>query len=343
MEPLHAARRFATRHAPSAARALAEGHINDTYVVETNGPDRYVLQRINPRVFLDPFSIARNTARVVAHVERRAPGLVPLLVEARDGGPAVQADGDVWRMLAFVEHGEVRQAPLDLDSARAAGAAFGRFQAALVDYDATEHTPPIEGFLELPPYLGKLDAVLVSGDARRRDAARETIETVTRQRADVVELMTRGPRGLIHADGKVNNLLFARGAPRVLAVLDLDTVMIGRRAWDFGDLVRSAAARGDEDASGLTIDLAPFAALARGFREGLADLFDAELREASVTAPRYLTFTLAVRFLVDFLEGDRYFKVADAQHNLRRARSQLSLADSEARLEREMGRILREA
>jgi Ser/Thr protein kinase RdoA (MazF antagonist) len=342
MEPLDVARQFATRHTPSAARAIADGHINDTFVVDTDGPERYVLQRINRRVFVDPLSVVRNTARVVAHVERRAPGLVPRLVASRDHSPAVEADGDVWRMLAFIAHGEVRQAPLDLDSARAAGAAFGRFQAALVDYDATEHAPPIQGFLELPPYLRKLDAVLESGDARRRDRARDVIAAVFAQREHATALMARGPLGLIHADGKVNNLLFARDAARVLAVLDLDTVMIGRRAWDFGDLVRSAAARGDEDASGLEIDLAPFAALAHGFREGLADVFDAELRAACVTAPRYLTFTLAVRFLVDFLDGDRYFKVADAEHNLRRARSQLSLADSEARLEHEMTRILRE-
>jgi len=342
MDPLVVARRFATRSTPRRASALPEGHINDTFLVETDGSDRYVLQRINSSVFAAPLAVAANTARVVAHVTARAPGLVPALVAARDGAPAVEADGDVWRMLAFVEHGEVRHPPLDLAAARAAGAAFGRFQAALVDYDASGHAAPIVGFLELPPYLDKLDAVLASGDPQRRGAARDAIDAVESGRDDAEQLMARGPRGMIHADGKVNNLLFARGEARVLTVLDLDTVMVGRRAWDFGDLVRSAAARGAEDARGLEIDIAPFAALARGFRAGLGDLFDAELRAACATAPRYLTFTLAVRFLVDFLDGDRYFKVDDVEHNLRRARSQLSLAASEARLEREMERILRE-
>ena len=343
MEPLAVARRFATQREPRGARALAEGHINDTYIVDTDGADRYVLQRINSRVFVDPRAVARNTARVVAHIEARTPGLVPRLVEARDGEPYVDADREVWRMLAFIAGGEVRAPPLDLASARSAGAAFGRFQAALVDYDATLHVAPIAGFLELPPYLGKLDAVLVSGDARRRSTARDAIEAVEARRAAAAALMARGPLGVIHADGKVNNLLFACGESRVLAVLDLDTTMVGRRAWDFGDLVRSAAARGDEDARGLTLDLAPFAALARGFREGLGDAFDADLRDACVTAPRYLTFTLAVRFLVDYLDGDRYFKVDDPEHNLRRARSQLSLAESEERLEGDMESALRGA
>jgi hypothetical protein len=205
------------------------------------------------------------------------------------------------------------------------------------------HVAPIEGFLELPPYLARLDAVLGSAEAKRRRAAREVVAALTQRRVDASALMARGPVGVIHADGKVNNLLFARGRSTVLAVLDLDTVMVGRRAWDFGDLVRSAAARGDEDKSGLTLDLAAFAALALGFRAGLGEVFDADLRDACVTAPRYLTYTLAVRFLVDYLAGDRYFKVDDPEHNLRRAAAQLSLIESEERLEPEMAKAMRAA
>jgi Ser/Thr protein kinase RdoA (MazF antagonist) len=298
-----------------------------------------VLQRINGRVFPSPRDVVRNTARVVAHVERHSPGLVPALIPARSGQPGVETTDGVFRMLAFVSGGEAGVAPLDAAAARAAGDAFGRFQAALAGYDPSTHRAPIPGFLELTPCFARLDAVLVDGEIGRRRAAENEIAEVNARRG-AIALAERGPLGMIHADGKVSNLLFARGEPRVLAVLDLDTVMMGRRAWDFGDLVRSAAARGAEDEAGLALDLELFEPLAQGFVAGLGSLYDADLARALVTAPRYVTLTLAVRFLADYLAGDRYFRVDDPSHNLRRARAQLALVRSEERLEHDMARIL---
>ena len=43
--------------------------------------------------------------------------------------------------------------------------------------------------------------------------------------------------------------------------------------------------------------------------------------------PAYMSLMLAVRFLTDHIEGDRYFKVSERGDNLRRARSQLDLAE----------------
>ena len=44
------------------------------------------------------------------------------------------------------------------------------------------------------------------------------------------------------------------------------------------------------------------------------------------TAPAYMSLMLGVRFLVDHLSDDVYFKVSAHGDNLRRARGQLSLA-----------------
>jgi len=41
-----------------------------------------------------------------------------------------------------------------------------------------------------------------------------------------------------------------------------------------------------------------------------------------------LTYELALRFLTDYLEEDRYFKVSDGEENLRRARAQFRLLKS---------------
>jgi Ser/Thr protein kinase RdoA (MazF antagonist) len=114
----------------------------------------------------------------------------------------------------------------------------------------------------------------------------------------------------------VNNLLFEPHRSRVVAVIDLDTVMRGHWAWDFGDLARSAAA----GPKGLSVPR--YRAVVSGFLRGAEVTADVE---ALVLAPRYVTVMLAARFLTDHLQGDRYFKVAARGDNLRRAGEQLRL------------------
>jgi len=335
---------FETEGRPIRGAVHGRGHINTTFLIETDHGIHYILQRINEQVFPEPWTVVANTARVIAHVEARAPGLVPAQIPARDGKAGHATAAGVWRMLAFVEDAEPGVVPLELSAARAAGEVFGRFQAALADYDLTRHAAPIPGFLEIAPWLARLDTALSAGDRRRRRRAGHVVAGIAARR-DVLVSAERGPVGVIHADGKVNNVLFERGTveqgqARPKAVIDLDTVMVGPRAWDFGDLVRSAAASGEEDAPGLSMNLDRFEALAAGFAAGLGALFDDGLRGAMITAPRYITLTLATRFLVDYLEGDRYFRVDDDSHNLRRASAQLSLAASEEALTSDMIRVL---
>lgn len=55
-----------------------------------------------------------------------------------------------------------------------------------------------------------------------------------------------------------------------------------------------------------------------------------------------MTLECGLRFLTDYLEGDRYFAVARPEHNLDRARTQLKLAaDMEEKWD-EMKRIIGE-
>jgi hypothetical protein len=41
-----------------------------------------------------------------------------------------------------------------------------------------------------------------------------------------------------------------------------------------------------------------------------------------------ITYTMAVRFLTDYLDGDIYYKIHHEHHNLQRAKAQLKLVES---------------
>ena len=230
---------------------------------------------------------------------------MPQLEPTITGERSLRADG-VWRLWRYLEDTTVVDPLTEIAQARAAGHAFGAFQAHLAGLAGPRLGNTIPGFLELAHYLREFDAV---ADAAPR-AERRLIDT-HRHLADVL-----GERNAyIHGDCKINNLLFDANAERVVAVIDFDTVMYGHWAWDFGDLVRSASfSQGG-------VDVSLFAACLEGFARHQSRI----TVDAAVLAPSYVTVMLGVRFLSDHLSGDRYFRVSRRGENLQRAREQFAL------------------
>ena len=338
MNPEAALRRGWGLHA--AVVPLGEGHINDTYLARlpnaaapagadasdwgnlqktgpftprsplaakasNGGAGRWVLQRINQTVFRDPQLLMQHVAAASAHLNRKRPGWTPALTPTADGQWWAELDGEVWRLWSYIAGRSLSR--LDSDAqAEAAGRAFGRTRRWLQDINGMDRREVIPGFLQLRRYLAAYDdgpraepQLAAFIDARRSLSAR-----------------FRQPNGYIHGDCKVDNLVFDDG-DEVVAVLDLDTLMWGHWAWEFGDLARAAldgAARPSR-----------FRAVAKGY---LAEAGVAATAEDLVLAPRYVTFMLGVRFLTDHLAGDRYFKVAVPGENLRRAQAQFRLLEA---------------
>ena len=297
---------------------LGEGHINETLLAATDTGERFVLQRISRAVFTDPGRVMHNVARVIGHLESHGAALVPALLPTRSGGPAFVDDaGEWWRLWAYVADGRSLARTSDPLTCRAAGEAFGRFQRLLADLPGPALEPVIPGFLELGGYLERFDQVLRETD-NRADVNRACGDPafIDAHR----ELAGRFPprQDLIHGDCKLNNLLFAADTPKVLAVLDLDTVMVGHWAWDLGDLARSVLL-GAASTSGMQT---AFAALLDGFSAGSSRSVDPSV---AIGATVYVAFMLGIRFLTDHLEGDRYFRVERPGVNLDRARAQFDL------------------
>jgi Ser/Thr protein kinase RdoA (MazF antagonist) len=151
------------------------------------------------------------------------------------------------------------------------------------------------------------------------------------------------PARVIHNDTKVNNLLVDKSTLEGLCVTDLDTTMPGTSLYDFGDMVRTSANTALEDEVDLrkvNVDLNLFNALAAGYLHASQDfLTDIEKRHL-VFSGKVITFELAMRFLADYLEGDRYFRISYPDHNLVRCQSQLALVRAIEKAEDEMEDIV---
>jgi hypothetical protein len=345
---LRAASAFALSGRALAAVPLLIGHIHDSFVVTcvgSDGPRRYLLQQLNQTAFSDPRPVQENIARVTSHLRAslEAEGAADLdrrvlsLVSAHAGGTWwTDAAGACWRGYRFIEGAASSERLASPQAARLAACAFGDFARRLADLPPALLSVTIAGFHDTPARLAALARAAETDACGRAHGASAAIDAVLARQAGasvLAEAQARGdlPLRVVHNDTKVNNLLLDRASGEPLCVVDLDTVMPGLPAHDFGDLVRSAAGNGPEPGRA-EVEPALLEALARGYLAGWAGRLSAREVASLGAGPQVITLELAARFLADHLEGDRYFKTRRPGENLERCRAQLTLlAQLEAR------------
>ena len=217
-----------------------------------------------------------------------------------------------------------------------AARAFGRFLTLLTDLGDPPLHETIPGFHDTRARFATLDQTVAADVCGRVAEARLEIDAAVAQKAlaDILPAsVTRGevPHRVVHNDAKISNVLLDPGSGEALGVVDLDTVMPGSALHDFGDLVRSSASPTDEDETDLArVAVRPefFGALARGFLEEAGAILTRRERELLVFAGRLLALEQAIRFLTDYLDGDRYYRTSRPRQNLDRCRTQLRLFES---------------
>jgi Ser/Thr protein kinase RdoA (MazF antagonist) len=136
------------------------------------------------------------------------------------------------------------------------------------------------------------------------------------------------PLRVTHNDTKLNNILFDAATQKPMCVIDLDTVMPGFSAYDFGDSIRfgaNTAAEDETDLSKVKFDISLFETYARGFIKGCAGSLNETELELLPEGAIMMTLECGLRFLTDYLDGDVYFKTHRPKHNLDRARNQFAL------------------
>lgn len=318
------------------------GHINDTYltaVAQAGREKRYILQHINGRVFKDPVGIVRNIALVTRHIEGKliASGMpdvdrrVLRLLNTVDKSQYIRtADGEVWRGYGYVEGSLSLEAVERPEQAYEAARAFGEFQMHLADLDSSLVSESIPHFHDTPWRLQQLrDAVAVDRVGRVAQVRAEIDEFLghevlcgTLARAHQAGEI---PLRVTHNDCKLNNVLFDTATDRAMCVIDLDTVMPGLSLHDFGDIVRTATSSVREDAAGdVVVSLVMFEQLLKGYLKPIGSILtEAEWENLPLCGP-IITLEIGMRFLTDYLDGDRYFKTSYPEHNLVRARNQLA-------------------
>ena len=153
------------------------------------------------------------------------------------------------------------------------------------------------------------------------------------------------PLRVTHNDTKVNNVLLDRNTEKAVCVIDLDTVMPGLLAYDFGDAIRVGACSAAEDEQNLDLihlEMPKYRAFARGFLSQLKGMLSRDELLSLEAGARIMTLENGLRFLADHLKGDVYFKIHRPGQNLDRARAQFALFRDMEKHSEEMKAILLE-
>lgn len=338
---------------------FGSGHIHDTFRITTRGElnDDYILQRLNNRIFKDIPRLQNNIERVTLHLRNKL-SLIPgsdikreclrLIPAADNKSWFVDGSGSFWRMYIFITGHRSYNIVDSPGKAYEGGKAIGRFQAMLADLPGEALHETIPSFHDIEKRLETFNSTVLQDPAGRAVSAGKEIEDVLRRAEEMKVILRLGKEGRIplritHNDTKFNNILLDE-KDKALCVIDLDTVMPGYVHYDFGDAIRTAAnkaAEDEKDLSKVKMDINLFEAYARGYLSETRDTLNETEKEYLAFAPRLITYTIAVRFLTDYIDGDNYFKIHHEHHNLQRARAQLKLVESMEEQYEEMRDIIR--
>ena len=330
----------------SDCEPIKTGHINTTYRLRFDQPDGgtrdYVLQRINTFAFKKPREVMHNVRLVTEHLcaALQRQGLDPTnrvlrVVPVKDGGALYEDASGSWRAYDFIAHAHTVDRVDSPAQFQKIGHAFGEFQRMLSDFPIDRLYDTIPDFHHTIRRVENFERS-VAADVAGRVASVGPEIAAFRARADamgqIVRMIEAGelPLRVTHNDTKINNVMLDDDTGEALCVIDLDTVMAGSALYDYGDAIRygaSTAAEDERDLSKVALDMALFEAYSDGFiSETAHGLTRAELEHLPLGA-EVMTYENGLRFLTDYLDGDVYFHIENADDNLARARCQLKLLE----------------
>ena len=319
---------------------LNSGWINKTYRVKTSSeetPD-YILQRINHLIFTDIEMLQRNIEAATAHIRKKLEANGETDINRKvlrflptPEGKTYHFDGEsYWRVSEFITGSQTLEA-VTPESSYLAGLNFGEFQAMLADIPK-ELGEIIPNFHNMEFRLQQLREAVADNKVGRLAEVQDIVDAIEADadkmcQAEVLFREGKLPKHICHCDTKVSNMLFDEEG-KVLCVIDLDTIMPSFIFSDFGDFLRTAANTGKEDEPELEnvrFNMEIFKPFTKGYLESARSFLTPIEIEMLPFAAQLFPYMQAVRFLADYINGDTYYHIQFANHNLVRTKAQYKL------------------
>ena len=308
------------------------GLINRTWIVRS-GKDTFILQQLNHQVFTHPEYIAANIEMVGQYLAEHYPHIVfPRPVRSVHGKTLVTLGDKYYRLYPFIQNSITIDVAHSPAQAFEAARQFGGFTHMLSDFPADRLYETLPDFHNLSLRYHAFQDARKQGLPDRIRMAEQLINYLAAQHNLVTRYEHIGTnpgfkRRVTHHDTKISNVLFDKKGHGI-CVIDLDTVMPGYFISDVGDMFRTylcPVSEEESDMSRINVRLEYFEAIVQGYMEEMADVLTTEEKDAFVYAGEFMLYMQALRFLTDFLIGDKYYGSRYEGHNYIRALNQITL------------------
>lgn len=338
---------------------IHSGHINSTFRVYFKRAEElteYIIQKVNTSVFTRPVEMMENITTVTEFIreklEKEGVDSRRFVMEYRSGKDGryyqVRENGEFWRCCRFIDRSVSFLKAENSKVVEESGLAFGAFQKYLFDYPVEKLHIVIPHFHNTIMRFGAFREAIKNDFAGRKSGIEDVIAGYFALEEVAIEpykMQKRNelPLRVTHNDTKLSNVLFDAETYEHLSVIDLDTVMPGLVAFDFGDAIRIAGNTGEEDEKDLSkvsLDMEKYEAFTRGFLKEVKGFLTENEKKSLPLGAVAMTVECGVRFLTDYLNGDTYFKIHYPEQNLVRAKCQFALAKDMLRRFDEMQEIV---
>lgn len=315
-------------------KQFGEGHINRTYLIETDTNKKYILQKINEKTFTNIDHLMSNMSAVCEFLEKKSndPRTYMHIVKTKDGKTYIKNKEGAWRITDYIENTVCLQSVENTDEFLESAIGFGKFQNMLSDFPVEKLHETIVNFHNTPSRYTQLEESIKKDVVGRVKEVQKEIDYILskKEEASILQRMRDSgelPSRVTHNDTKLNNVLLDEKTHKAICVIDLDTVMPGLAAYDFGDSIRFGAATAAEDEKDLNkvhFDIKLYEIFVKGFVGECKDLTEKEIETLPLGA-KTITIEQAVRFLKDYIDGDTYYTTHYDGQNLDRTRTQIKL------------------
>ena len=323
---------------------LNSGHINDTFLVKTDGIKNYILQRITHNIFKNVPGLVSNKVLISHHLKSKYPNLIEdelttkvlSFVKTKNTDLYYLKHGEgFWNLMIFIDNSITYEIVKNKKIAYEGGKLLGEFLSLTSDFDSSQLIDVIPNFHDMSFRYKQYAASIQSASIKRLNKAQKYTQIVTelKEKMHVLQKLREAgkiPMRVTHNDTKISNSLFDKNN-KGICMIDTDTVMPGIIHYDFGDAIRTicnTAAEDETDLSKVEFNLEYYKAYKKGFLEQSKDSLSEIGLKCLPLAAKTMIFIMALRFLTDYLNNDIYYKTNYLDHNLDRAKNQFKLLES---------------
>ena len=332
---------------------IDSGLINKTYLIEhlINGvKSKFILQCIS-NIFESHEIVNMNHKIITDHIRKKVRKYqtkfefkrweVPSLIKCKSNDSFMfYCDSFFWRAIVYIDNTFSLDVLEDETMAFQAGIGLSKFHLICSDMDSSKLGKSISNFHNTKYFMSQYEMHLKDYNFFKLDyevnkRVQNLIFSLSKHILYVEFLLEYLKEksidsNVIHGDPKLSNFLFDTKSKYVVSLIDLDTVSSGYLLTDLADCIRSTCNLAGDDPKNLD-DVFFDINYCKYFLKGYFSRLNQKGNYCFSSLPEFIyliIFELTVRFLNDFLQSNKYFKIKYPTHNLYRAEAQFRLLSS---------------